>query len=63
MNKHDLSLFIRIDYLDISRDGEQYFTKLVQFIRHCLQRYGESFVKQWHVMFYEPYPQQWMQLN
>ena len=55
MNKHDLSLFIRVDYIDISRDGEQYFTKLIQFIRHCLQRYGESFVKQWHVMFYEPY--------
>ncbi|MDW0116467.1 helix-turn-helix domain-containing protein [Sporosarcina thermotolerans] len=56
MRNHDLSLFIRIDYIDISRDGEQYFTKLVQFIRHCLQRYGESFVKQWHVLFYEPYP-------
>ena len=55
MKKHDLSLFIRVDYIDISRDGEQYFTKLIQFIRHCLQRYGESFVKQWHVMFYEPY--------
>ncbi|MCG7343546.1 helix-turn-helix domain-containing protein [Sporosarcina sp. ACRSL] len=55
MRKHDLSLFIRVDYIDISRDGEQYFTNLIQFIRHCLQRYGESFVKQWHVMFYEPY--------
>lgn len=55
MKQHDLSLFIRVDYIDISRDGEQYFTKLLQFIRHCLQRYGESFVKQWHVMFYEPY--------
>ncbi|MEH7345090.1 helix-turn-helix domain-containing protein [Bacillus sp. JJ1532] len=55
MKKHDLSLFIRADYIDISRDEEQYFTKLIQFIRHCLQLYGESFVKQWHVMFHEPY--------
>jgi beta-xylosidase/AraC-like DNA-binding protein len=55
MKRHDLSLFIRADYIDISRDEEQYFTKLNQFIRHCLQLYGESFVKEWHVMFYEPY--------
>ncbi|MFS0656460.1 helix-turn-helix domain-containing protein [Bacillus sp. 179-C3.3 HS] len=55
MKKHDLSLFIRAEYIDISKDEEQYFKKLRQFIRHCLQLYGESFVKQWHVMFYEPY--------
>ncbi|WNS76426.1 hypothetical protein RRV45_05285 [Bacillus sp. DTU_2020_1000418_1_SI_GHA_SEK_038] len=55
MKKHDLSLFIRTDYIDISRDEEQYFPKLIQFIRHCLQLYGESFVKEWHVMFYEPF--------
>ena len=55
MIKHDLSLFIRVDYIDISRDEEYYFTKIIQFIRHCLQFYGESFVQQWHVMFYEPY--------
>ncbi|MEH7223699.1 helix-turn-helix domain-containing protein [Bacillus sp. JJ1566] len=55
MKKHDLSLFVRADYMDISRDEEQYFTKLIQFIRHCLQMYGESYVKQWHVMFYETY--------
>lgn len=55
MKKHDLSLFVRADYMDISRNEEQYFTKLTQFIRHCLQLYGESFIKQWHVMFYEPY--------
>ncbi len=55
MKKHDLSLFVRFDYMDISRNEEQFFTKLIQFIRHCLQLYGESFIKQWHVMFYEPY--------
>jgi len=52
---HELSLFVRVDYMDISRNEEPYFTKLTQFIRHCLQLYGESFVKQWHVMYYEPY--------
>nr|WP_304219529.1 helix-turn-helix domain-containing protein [Fredinandcohnia onubensis] len=55
MKKHDLSLFIRADYLDISRNEEQYFSKLIQFIRHCIQLYGESFVKDWHVIFHEPY--------
>lgn len=55
MKMHDLSLFVRADYMDISKDEDQYFTKLNQFIRHCLQLYGESFVKQWHVMFYETY--------
>jgi beta-xylosidase/AraC-like DNA-binding protein len=55
MKKHDLSLFVRADYMDISRNEEQYFIKLNQFIRHCLQLYGESFINQWHVMFYEPY--------
>ncbi len=55
MKRHDLSLFVQSEYMDISRNEEEYFTKLVQFIRHCLQLYGESFVKQWHVMFYEPY--------
>lgn len=55
MQEHDLSLFVRADYLDISHNEESYFTKLAQFIKHCLQFYGETFVKQWHVMFYEPY--------
>ncbi|NYE03294.1 beta-xylosidase/AraC-like DNA-binding protein [Bacillus niacini] len=55
LKQQDLSLFIRSDYMNISRNEEPYFTKLTQFIKHCLQVYGESFVKQWHVMFYEPY--------
>ncbi len=29
--------------------------KLTQFVRHCLHLYGETYVKYWHVMFYEPY--------
>ncbi|MDF2789742.1 MAG: helix-turn-helix protein, partial [Neobacillus sp.] len=55
LKQQDLSLFVLTDYMDISRNEEQYFTKLTPFIKHCLQLYGESFVKQWHVMFYEPY--------
>lgn len=55
LKQQDLSLFIRSDYINISRNEEPYFTKLTQFIKHFLQVYGESFVKQWHVMFYEPY--------
>jgi beta-xylosidase/AraC-like DNA-binding protein len=55
LKQQDLSLFVRTDYMDISRNEERYFIKLTPFIKHCLQLYGESFVKQWHVMFYEPY--------
>lgn len=55
LKKHDLALFIRVNYIEVSRNEEQYFSKLVEFMRHCLQMYGESFVKKWHVMFYEPY--------
>ncbi|WP_411833845.1 helix-turn-helix domain-containing protein [Neobacillus niacini] len=55
LKQQNLSLFIRSDYMNISRNEEFYFTKLTQFIKHCLQVYGELFVQQWHVMFYEPY--------
>lgn len=55
LKEHDLSLFVQSEYMEISRNEEEYFTKLTQFIRHCLQLYGETFMKQWHVMFYDPY--------
>lgn len=55
MKRHDLSLFVRSDFIEISKNEEQYFTKLTQFISHCLQLYGESFLNEWHVMYYEPY--------
>ena len=32
MKKHDLALFIRVNYIEISRHEEQYFTKLTQFM-------------------------------
>ncbi|MBB6445457.1 helix-turn-helix domain-containing protein [Bacillus benzoevorans] len=55
MKKHDLSLFVQSDYMDISRNEAAFFTKLSQFMKHCLQLYGESFIGEWHVMFYESY--------
>lgn len=55
LRKHDLSLFVRIDYSDISLHEESYFTKLNLFLRHCLQIYGESYMKSWKIMFYESF--------
>lgn len=55
MKQHNLALFIRVRYVEITKNEEQYFKKLTQFMRHCLQMHGESFVKKWRVMFYEPY--------
>ncbi|MED1472515.1 helix-turn-helix domain-containing protein [Bacillus salipaludis] len=55
MLKNDLSLFIHVDYKEISEDEEQFFYKLSKFLNHCLQVYGESYLNSWHFMFYEPY--------
>lgn len=55
MKRHNLSLFIRAEYIEIARNEDKYFPKLIQFVKHCLQIYGESFVNEWRVMFYEPY--------
>lgn len=55
MKKHNLSLFVRVDYKEISLDEERYFRKLTKFLRHCIQVYGEFYVNSWHFMFYEPY--------
>ena len=55
MKSHDLSLFARIDYKEIVVDEEKYFKKLKDFLRHCIQQYGHTYVSKWHFMFYEPY--------
>ncbi|WP_428911666.1 helix-turn-helix domain-containing protein [Niallia sp. Krafla_26] len=55
MKKNGLSLFIRIEYQEISTNEEVYFQKLYGFMKHCLQVYGPSYVKKWHFLFYEPY--------
>jgi len=53
--KHDLALFIRVDYKEISREVN-YFRELEDFIKHCLNMYGKSYVEKWNFMFYEPSP-------
>ncbi|WP_093271730.1 helix-turn-helix domain-containing protein [Psychrobacillus sp. OK032] len=55
LKKHDLAIFSRVSYQDISTDEESYFIKLEGFLRHCLQVYGECYVSKWHVLFYESY--------
>lgn len=55
LKKHDLSIFSRIDYQDISSDEEAYFIKLNAFLKHCLLAYGESYMNKWHILFYESY--------
>lgn len=53
LQKHDLSLFIRVDYREIVSDEEEYFQKLTQFIRHCMNVYSVAYVEKWSFMFYE----------
>ncbi|MFZ7943267.1 helix-turn-helix domain-containing protein [Neobacillus sp. 19] len=53
--KNNLSLYVRVDYQEISADEEQYFSKLTKFLKHCLQVYGEKFLNSWHFIYYEPY--------
>ncbi|SOC43538.1 helix-turn-helix domain-containing protein [Ureibacillus acetophenoni] len=55
LKKNDLSLFIRIDYQEITADEDNNFKKLAAFIKHCLQVYGSSYLNTWHFLFYEPY--------
>ena len=55
MIKNGLSLFIRIDYQEISANEENYFQKLYDFMKHCLQVYGASYLSTWYLIFYEPY--------
>ncbi|GGA33158.1 helix-turn-helix domain-containing protein [Psychrobacillus lasiicapitis] len=55
LKKHDLAIFSRVSYQDISVDEASYFKKLEEFLRHCLQVFGEYYVSKWHVLFYESY--------
>ena len=54
LQKHNLSLFIRVDYKEITNDEAHYFNELTNFIKHCLNVYGRSYVEKWYFMFYEP---------
>lgn len=49
MKANNLSLFIQITYKET--DEEAYFQKLENFIRHCLQMFGEKYVGSWYFMY------------
>ncbi len=55
LQSHGLSLFVRVDYQEISEDEERYFKELDLFLKHCLNVYERSFIESWNFMFYEPY--------
>ena len=55
LKQHDLSLFIRIDYQELSMDEGNYCGKLEHFLKHCLQLYGVTYLSTWHFLYYEPY--------
>lgn len=55
LKQHDLALFVRIDYQEITMDEEKYCQKLGLFLKHYLQIYGPSYLSTWHFLFYEPY--------
>ncbi|WP_088008857.1 helix-turn-helix transcriptional regulator [Indiicoccus explosivorum] len=54
LQKHGFSLFVRVDYQEISEDEALFFAELELFLKHCLNVYGETFLASWHFMFYEP---------
>lgn len=53
--KNNLSLFVEVDYTEISNDETKYFNNLSEFLKHCIQVYGESFLSSWYFMFHESY--------
>lgn len=55
LKSNDLSLFVRVDYREISRDETGFFQKLTDLMIHCLNIFGKQYVETWHFMFYEPY--------
>ncbi|RDW19038.1 beta-xylosidase [Oceanobacillus arenosus] len=56
LKKNNLSLFVRVNYKEISADEESYFTELHKFMSHCINVYGKAYLETWHFMFYESYP-------
>ncbi|TSI11771.1 helix-turn-helix domain-containing protein [Lysinibacillus sp. BW-2-10] len=55
LQRNSLALFIKIEYQEITADEDKNFQKLYQFLRHCLQLYGASYLTSWRFLFYEPY--------
>ncbi|WP_047986206.1 helix-turn-helix domain-containing protein [Ornithinibacillus californiensis] len=54
LKQHSVSLFIKVDYQEITENEQYYFTELENFLKHCLTVFGRSFIKTWKFMFYEP---------
>lgn len=54
LRNNDLSLFIRVDYKEITIDEVAYFKELNNFMKHCMNVYGRSYIEKWYFMFYEP---------
>ncbi|WP_156288878.1 helix-turn-helix domain-containing protein [Oceanobacillus salinisoli] len=53
LQKHGISLFISVDYQEITENEQHYFKELDQFLKHCLNIYGRSYLNTWKFMFYE----------
>ncbi|AST90596.1 beta-xylosidase [Sutcliffiella cohnii] len=54
LQKHGISLFISVDYQEITENEQQYFKELEGVLKHCLNVNGRSFLQSWKFMFYEP---------
>ena len=52
MKTNDLSLFIQVDYNEVSVDEEAYLLKLKSFFKHCLQMFGKNYVGSWQILFF-----------
>ena len=52
MKTNDLSLFIQVDYNEVSVDEEAYLLKLQSFLKHCLQMFGRNYVGTWQFLFF-----------
>lgn len=55
LHSHGFSLFVRVDYQEISEDEENYFKELDLFLKHCLNVHGKNALKSWSFIFFEPY--------
>jgi beta-xylosidase/AraC-like DNA-binding protein len=52
MKTNDLSLFIQVDYKEVSLDEKAYLLKLQSFLMHCLQMFGRNYVGSWKFLFF-----------
>lgn len=57
MKTNNLSLYIQVNYAEISSDENAYLHKLQSFLKHCLQVFGESYLATWCFLFSETFDQ------